>query len=254
LELVHVGTMCHDDVMDEAETRRARPSVNARWGNALAVLTGDFLLASAAEIAARLGAHEAEIIAATFRELSTGQMIETRDLYNASRTRESYFAAVTGKTAALLSSACRMGALEAGANGGGVERSARFGLYFGIAFQINDDILDWTSSPEVLGKPAAKDAAEGVYTLPLLCAMERCSELRALIASGRVVDCVPRIRELVMLSGGLAESARLAEDHMRIAEQALAGATPAPEMVKGLLDFARGMLGAVETWSSSAAQ
>jgi heptaprenyl diphosphate synthase len=254
LELVHVGTMCHDDVMDEAEARRARPSVNARWGNAMAVLTGDFLLASAAEIAARLGAREAGIIAATFRGLCTGQMIETRDLYKPSRTRESYFAAITGKTATLLSSACRMGALEAGASGVGVEHAGQFGLHFGIAFQINDDILDWTSSPEVLGKPAAKDAAEGVYTLPLLCAMDRCAELRALIDSGRIVDGLPRIRDLVLISGGLAESARIAEDHIRTAEQVLTGATLAAGMVKGLLDFAYGMLGAVETWRSSVAQ
>jgi heptaprenyl diphosphate synthase len=251
LELVHVGTMCHDDVMDEAEARRARPSVNARWGNAMAVLTGDFLLASAAEIAARLGACEAGMIAATFRGLCTGQMIETRDLYNPSRTRESYFAAITGKTATLLSSACRMGALEAGANGVAVERAGQFGLHFGIAFQINDDILDWTSSPEVLGKPAAKDAAEGVYTLPLLCAMDRCAELRTLIDSGRVVDSLPRIRELVRISGGLAESARTARDHFRMAEQALAGATVHGGIEKALLDFACGMLGAVEAWKAA---
>jgi geranylgeranyl pyrophosphate synthase len=248
LELVHVGTMCHDDVMDEAEARRARPSVNARWGNVTAILSGDFLLASAVEIAARLGAPEAAIIAATFRRLCTGQMMETRDLFQPSRTRESYFAAVTGKTATLLSSACRMGALEAGADAASVDRAGRFGLHFGIAFQINDDILDWTASAEILGKPAVKDAAEGVYTLPLLCAMDRSAELRAIIESGRIVERLPRIRDLVLESGGLGESARIAEEHVRTAEQALADGPTAVEAVHGLLDFAYGMLGAMDTW------
>src|SRR5215813_7342686 len=128
-----------------------------------------------------------------------------------------------------------MGALEAGASAAGVECAGQFGLHFGIAFQINDDILDWTSSPEVLGKPAEKDAVEGVYTLPLLCAMDRCAELRALIESGRVVDELPRIRDLVRTSGGLSESARNAEDRLRKAEKALAGARLAAGIEKDLL-------------------
>src|SRR5215813_5855277 len=127
-----------------------------------------------------------------------------------------------------------MGALEAGASAAGVECAGQFGLHFGIAFQINDDILDWTSSPEVLGKPAEKDASEGVYTLPLLCAMDRCAELRALIGSGRVVDGLPRIRDVVLASGGLAESARIARDHFRMGERALAGAAARAEIVEGL--------------------
>jgi heptaprenyl diphosphate synthase len=242
IELTHVGTMCHDDVMDEADTRRGRASVRARWGNVMAILNGDFLLASASEIAAELGAKEARILGTTFRRLCTGQMIETRDLYNPSRTVESYFAAIAGKTATLLGSACRIGVLEAGGDEEAAERAASFGEHFGIAFQINDDLLDLTASSETLGKAAGKDVLEGVYTLPVLLAREECPELRTLLDPPMASERIPLIRELVCNSGALMRSAGIAEGHMREAEATLDDHTIPADSAEALLDFARGIV------------
>lgn len=246
LELAHVGTMCHDDVIDEAETRRARTSVNTRWGNTVAILAGDFLLASASELAASLGAREASIIAQTFRNLCTGQMLEILDLYKPDRTESSYFAAIAGKTATLLSSACQMGALESGASESSVEQAALFGKHFGIAFQINDDILDLTAPSEALGKASGKDALEGVYTLPVLYAIKACPELRTLLERRISPEDIPRLHEVVHTCGAIRQAATVAEEHMQTAEDLLYNGAVSAEQSQALVGFARSMLGAVE--------
>jgi heptaprenyl diphosphate synthase len=172
VELVHLGSLYHDDVMDDATTRRTVESVNARWGNLKAILAGDFLLARASEIAAGLGTEVAGLLAATIARLCEGQVRELKDAYVVGRTEDAYLASIEGKTAALFASSCRIGGIVAGFERDRIEALTRFGRAYGMAFQVIDDVLDVVASSEQLGKPAGHDLVEGVYTLPTLRALQ----------------------------------------------------------------------------------
>jgi heptaprenyl diphosphate synthase len=171
VELVHLGSLYHDDVIDEAPTRRTVESVNARWGNLTAILAGDFLLARASELAASLGTEVAGLLAATIGRLCQGEVAELRTAYDVSRTEDAYLSAIEGKTASLFATACRIGAIVGGLPRPEIDTLTRFGLAYGMAFQIVDDVLDVTATTEELGKPAGHDLVEGVYNLPVLRAL-----------------------------------------------------------------------------------
>jgi heptaprenyl diphosphate synthase len=168
VELVHLGSLYHDDVMDDATTRRTVDSVNARWGNLKAILAGDYLLAKASEIAASLGTEVAGLLAATIGRLCEGQIVELQSAFDLDRTEDAYLASIDGKTASLLGTACRIGAIVAELPRPQIDALTTFGHSFGMAFQIVDDLLDVTSTDEELGKPAGHDLVEGTYTLPVL--------------------------------------------------------------------------------------
>ena len=193
-ELVHLGSLYHDDVMDEATTRRGVDTVNAKWGNLQAILAGDFLLARASEIAASLGTEVAGLLARTIGRLCEGQIEELRHTYNVGRPVESYLASIDGKTASLYSTAARIGGLVAGHDRRVVEALTGFGTAYGMVFQIVDDVLDLTATDEELGKPAGHDVVEGVYTLPVLHTLASggtaASELSAML--GRPLDLAER--------------------------------------------------------------
>jgi heptaprenyl diphosphate synthase len=167
-ELVHLGSLYHDDVMDEATTRHFVASVNARWGNLTAILAGDYLLAKASEIAASLGTEVAALLAATIGRLCAGQVNELQDAFSVARTEEGYVRSITGKTAALFSTSCRIGAIVGGLERDRIEALTTFGEAYGMAFQIVDDVLDVVATDEALGKPSGHDMVEGTYTLPVL--------------------------------------------------------------------------------------
>lgn len=167
-ELVHLGSLYHDDVMDESATRRGVETVNAKWGNLQAILAGDFLLSRASEIAASLGTEVAGLLARTIGWLCEGQIEELRHTYDLTRTEESYLTSIHGKTASLYGTAARIGAIVAGHDRPIVEAVTTYGNAYGMIFQIVDDILDITATDEQLGKPAGHDVVEGVYTLPVL--------------------------------------------------------------------------------------
>jgi len=168
VELVHLGSLYHDDVMDEAAVRRNVDSVNARWGNLNAILAGDFLLARASELAAGLGVEVAGLLAATIGRLCEGQILELRRAFDVDRSVEDYYRSIDGKTASLLASSCRIGGIVADVPAAHVEALATFGHSYGMAFQLVDDVLDLVATEEQLGKPAGHDLEEGVYTLPVL--------------------------------------------------------------------------------------
>ncbi len=167
-ELVHVGSLYHDDVMDEAETRRGVETVNAKWGNLQAIVSGDFLLSRASEIAASLGTEVAGLLAHTIGRLCEGQIEELRHTYNSARPESSYMASISGKTASLYATAARIGGLVAGFDASLTDALTEYGEAYGNVFQIVDDLLDITSTDDQLGKPAGHDMVEGVYTLPVL--------------------------------------------------------------------------------------
>jgi heptaprenyl diphosphate synthase len=168
VELVHLGSLYHDDVMDEAETRRTVESVNARWGNIRAILAGDFLLARASELAAGLGVEVAALLAATIGRLCEGQLLEVQHAHDSARTEEAYLRSIDGKTASLLASACRIGGIVMDASEEHIEALSLFGHSYGMAFQMVDDVLDLVATEADLGKPVGHDMEEGIYTLPVL--------------------------------------------------------------------------------------
>jgi heptaprenyl diphosphate synthase len=200
VELVHLGSLYHDDVMDDAETRRGVETVNNRWGNLKAILAGDFLLAKASEIAASLGTDVAELLAATIGRLCEGQVRELQLIYDPTRTEAQYLEAIRGKTADLYATACRIGGLVAGLEPDHIERLTTYGHKYGMAFQVVDDILDIVATDEQLGKPAGNDIREGVYTLPVIRSLADSggSEIAKLLGSPLDEDIRDQVKDLII--------------------------------------------------------
>jgi octaprenyl-diphosphate synthase len=168
-EYVHAASLMHDDVLDNAEVRRNKPSVNHVWGNHAAILEGDFLYAKASSIA--LSSNNSlfmKRLTDTSVQMAEGQILELSCADNWNVSKEEYMEIITAKTAVLISAACACGAILSGAGADIGESLAGFGLNMGIAFQLIDDLLDYTSSKEVFGKPVGKDLREGKITLPLI--------------------------------------------------------------------------------------
>lgn len=224
VELVHLGSLYHDDVMDEAETRRTVDSVNARWGNLKAILGGDFLLAKASEIAAGLGTEVAGLLAATIAKLCEGQVRELRNIFNVGRSEENYLGAIAGKTAALFAAATRIGGIVGGLSRADIDRLTVFGTEYGMAFQIVDDILDVVASEEELGKPSGNDLMQGVYTLPVIRTLGGPDRDVLLPLLGRPLskDEVERPRALVSANGSITDSVTTARGYIDRALDALA--------------------------------
>ena len=225
VELVQVGSLYHDDVIDEATTRRGVESVNIRFGNLRAILAGDFLLAKASEIAAGLGTEVAQLLAATIGRLCEGELLELRHVYQTNRSEQAYFGAIEGKTASLYATACRIGGIVAALPRRNIDALTEFGRCYGMAFQIVDDVLDVVATDEQLGKPAGPRLTEGVYNLPVLYALGTSAgdELRSLL--GTPIDGAQRdrARALVRESGGVESAIAVAGGFVERAESALAG-------------------------------
>ena len=171
VELVHLASLYHDDVIDEATIRRNVESVNSRFGNLVAIVAGDYLLARSAAIAASLGTEIAALLADTLGRLCQGQVTEVRSAFQIGRSHQDYIDSISGKTAALMATSCRIGALTGGLPTSEVEACTEFGRKFGMVFQVRDDILDITATDGELKKPPGQDLAEGIYTLPALLAL-----------------------------------------------------------------------------------
>lgn len=171
VELVHLASLYHDDVMDEADTRRNVESVNSKWGNLVAIVTGDYLLAKSAEIAASLGSTVASLLAHALSELCAGQISEVNKAFNPNRSLDDYFKSIGGKTASLMSTACHIGAIIGDVPEDTTKSLVDSGTYLGYIFQIRDDILDVAANVDKLGKTPGQDLVEGIYNLPTILAM-----------------------------------------------------------------------------------
>ncbi|MHB1431241.1 MAG: polyprenyl synthetase family protein [Streptosporangiaceae bacterium] len=171
IELTHLATLYHDDVMDEAEVRRGSASANSRWDNSVAILTGDYLFARASSILADLGTEAVRIQAETFSRLVSGQISETIGPQPGQDPVEHYMYVITEKTASLIATAGQFGAMFSGASAGVAARIAPACAALGIAFQLSDDILDVASESAQSGKTPGTDLREGVRTLPVLHAL-----------------------------------------------------------------------------------
>jgi heptaprenyl diphosphate synthase len=168
VELTHLATLYHDDVMDEAALRRGAASANARWDNTVAILTGDFLFARASDILADLGPDAVRLQARTFERLVTGQIRETVGPPPGADPVEHYLSVLADKTGSLIATSARFGSMLAGADEATVDILARFGERFGVAFQLSDDLLDVLSESTDSGKTPGTDLREGIPTLPVL--------------------------------------------------------------------------------------
>ncbi|KAA6221101.1 polyprenyl synthetase family protein [Streptomyces albofaciens JCM 4342] len=244
VELTHLATLYHDDVMDEADVRRGVPSANARWGNSVAVLTGDFLFARASHILADLGPEAVRIQAEAFERLVTGQILETAGPRDGRDPIEHYLDVIAGKTGSLIAVAGRFGAMMSGADESIVNILTQYGERLGTAFQLADDVLDIASDSHESGKTPGTDLREGIPTLPVL-------HLRALADGEHGTDKDRELRDL--LAGDLTDDTRHAEalaglrahpaleqarrDTVRYAEEARTTLAPLPEcMAKTALE------------------
>lgn len=227
IELVHLATLYHDDVMDEAQVRRGADSANARWGNNIAILAGDYLFATASRLVSRLGPDAVRVIADTFAQLVTGQMRETRGAADGGDEIEHYLKVVYEKTACLIEASGRFGATFSGADDEQIERLARLGGIVGTAFQISDDIIDIDSDPDESGKVPGTDLREGVHTLPVLYALREsgpdADRLRVLLAKPLEDDAeVTEALTLLRRSPGMARAKETVADYAVRAREELA--------------------------------
>jgi heptaprenyl diphosphate synthase len=239
VELVHLGSLYHDDVMDEAETRRGIDSVNARWGNLRAILAGDFLLARASEIAASLGTEVAGLLARTIGWLCEGEVAQLRYVFNTGRNEAAYLSSITGKTASLFGTAARIGGLVAQVPRSHVEALTNWGRAFGMAFQVYDDVLDVVATEAELGKPTGHDLVEGVYTLPVIRTLagdgSAARELRDLL--GRPVENAELDKALAIVRSGpgVASAVGTARDYASQARRIAEGLPPS-EAARAMAD------------------
>jgi heptaprenyl diphosphate synthase len=172
VELIHVGSLYHDDVIDESDTRRGAPSANANWTNTVAILAGDFLLAKASEVAATYLSQEAvRLLAVTYAELVVGQSRELQLVDSLQHSTSEYERVIGGKTASLIRTSARLGAMAADATPEVIETLTEWAWELGMVFQLSDDALDLVANESILGKPAGSDIHEGTFTLPVLAAI-----------------------------------------------------------------------------------
>ncbi|MBJ7505146.1 MAG: polyprenyl synthetase family protein [Ilumatobacteraceae bacterium] len=221
-ELVHLGSLYHDDVMDESTMRRGVETVNAKWGNLQAIVAGDFLLARASEIAASLGNEVSSLLARTIGRLCEGQVEELRHTYDRGRTVPSYLVSIQGKTASLFATSARIGSLVAGHSRTTTDTITNIADAYGMVFQIVDDVLDVVASDEQLGKPAGHDMEEGVYTLPVLLTLAadtaESRELYDMLGSPLTAKERTKALKIVRNGGGLAAALDSAHNYVALAE------------------------------------
>jgi octaprenyl-diphosphate synthase len=247
VELVHLATLVHDDAVDHSVLRRGLPTVNALWTHQVAIIMGDYLYSRAVTELAQLGDLEAvRVLARAANEMSMGEMRQLTSYDALDFSERDYFQLIAAKTASLMSAACELGALA----GAPAERAAlaRFGHQLGMAFQIADDLLDYTGSEAVTGKPSGHDLRERKVTLPLVGALPRASEseVREIRSFFTRLDPsdeeIARIVEIVDARGGLHYARERAAEYAERAEEALAdvGSGPAVDALRQAVTYAVG--------------
>jgi heptaprenyl diphosphate synthase len=230
IELTHLSTLYHDDVMDEAALRRGIPSANAAYGNKLAILTGDYLFARASEVTARLGSEATGVLAAAIARLVEGQIRESRGPQPSQDPVDHYMSVLADKTGSLIAAACRLGGMLSGAPPHAVAALTEYGERIGVAFQLRDDLLDVSTEPSVTGKAPGTDLLAGVRTLPVLYLLRRggpeAAELTRFLEGERDQRGLDRVLGLVRASPAFEEARRAAQAEAVRAKEALAGLDP----------------------------
>ncbi len=226
VELVHLGSLYHDDVIDEAQSRRGTVSVNENWSNTVAILAGDFLLARASEIAAPLGIEAVQLLARTYACLCQGQILELQLGDGLSQGLDGYFRVVELKTASLIRTSARLGAMAGGAPPNAIEAVSSWAHEVGMVFQLTDDILDLVATENFLGKPAGSDINEGTFTLPVLYALQgpEGDDVRGLLAGGHPYpqESVEGVIALVRSGGHVERALDEVDRRIEVARAAMA--------------------------------
>ena len=226
IEFIHTATLLHDDVVDESDLRRGHSTANAVWGNAASVLVGDFLYSRSFQLMVELDRLPVmRILADTTNAIAEGEVLQLLHVRNADTGEEAYLDVVERKTAVLFAAATRLGALLAGASDDQCDAMHAFGLNLGYAFQIADDMLDYASDAQTLGKNLGDDLAEGKATLPLIHAMSHSdgatlARLRAAVEEGDA-SALPDVLAAIRGAGSLAYSGQRANEYATAAERAL---------------------------------
>jgi heptaprenyl diphosphate synthase len=241
LELIHMASLVHDDVIDDADIRRGQPTVKAKWDNKIAMYTGDFVFALALELMTKIEkplAHK--ILAETIVEVTLGEIRQIKDKYRFTQNLRDYLRRIKRKTALLIAASCQLGAIAAGTEEKIHKKLYRFGYYVGMSYQIIDDILDFTSTEAELGKPAGGDLLQGNITAPALFAMED-PYLRARIETVHENMARERISEIISLinKSGAIERAVALSDHYLDKALALLADLPVNKANRALRDIAK---------------
>jgi octaprenyl-diphosphate synthase len=243
VEFIHTATLLHDDVVDESDLRRGRRTANAVWGNAASVLVGDFLYSRSFQLMVELERMQVmAILADTTNAIAEGEVLQLLHVRNPDTDEAAYLRVIERKTAVLFAAATRLGGLLAGADAAAQTQLHRYGLNLGYAFQIADDVLDYASDAETLGKNLGDDLAEGKATLPLIRAMDRSeapirARLRNAIEGGDI-GALPDVQAAIQATDALEYSRGRAEDYAHAAEAALDG-LPETEALAALRGLAR---------------
>ncbi len=229
IEAIHTATLLHDDVVDEADSRRGLPSANTLWSNEMCVLGGDFILAKAFSILTSLNnLRILKIVSRTTERLSEGELFQMMNIRNVDMTEDQYMQVIEDKTAVLMEAACRGGAILGALDREKEDALAGFGFNLGVAFQMTDDVIDYRSDREVMGKNPGKDLEEGKLTLPLITALKRADEVErarilSLLKVGRLQDGdLQWVRDFLDRRGGISQTLERsrqylerATDHLR---------------------------------------
>ena len=244
IEFIHTATLLHDDVVDASELRRGRQTANAIWGNEASVLVGDFLYSRAFEMMVEVGSMRVmEILAHTTNTIAEGEVLQLLNCHDADTSEERYREVIRFKTAKLFEAAARLGAVLGGQPSEVEEPLARYGMHLGTAFQLVDDVLDYSASPEETGKNIGDDLAEGKPTLPLIYAMrngtpEQARVIREAIEKGGR-DQIDAVCEAIESTQAIAYTAASAQGEAELAIAALASlpASPYKDALYGLAEF-----------------
>lgn len=220
VEMIHTASLIHDDVLDSADERRGKPSVNAKWQSNMAIILGDYILARTMSLGMASAQYDLiSYIGTAMATLCEGEVLQSQHAKSMDTKREDYFAIIYQKTASLLGVSAALGALSVGANRGDVERMRKFGEAIGIAFQIQDDILDYQRDNNT-GKPANNDLREHKITLPLIEVMERCSEqqraeiLELLRRCDQDDEALDKLHNIVVEGGGLEAASEVLKSYL----------------------------------------
>jgi heptaprenyl diphosphate synthase len=233
LELIHTASLVHDDVIDEADTRRGTTTANARWNNQVAILSGDYIFARAFTLIAEEGydAHVSKRLATLVCNLSVGEIIQDNAIYQASRGMDDYYERIQKKTADFLEICCELGAMVGGMDKEKVAKLGEYGHCIGMAFQITDDLLDIEQTTEKIGKPAGNDIRQGIVTLPVIRALEvspDAKELESIVTDMDMTDeMVERALAIVKATDGVDFAKDKADAYLARAKAALPENLPA---------------------------
>ncbi len=233
LELIHTASLVHDDVIDEADTRRGTATANARWNNQVAILSGDYIFARAFTLIAEEGydAHVSKRLATLVCNLSVGEIIQDNAIYQASRGMDDYYERIQKKTADFLEICCELGAMVGGMDKEEVAKLGEYGHCIGMAFQITDDLLDIEQTTEKIGKPAGNDIRQGIVTLPVIRALEvspDAKELESIVTDmGMTDEMVERALAIVKATDGVDFAKDKADAYLARAKAALPENLPA---------------------------